>query len=124
MCRVRSKNVYQHVSHFDEGFIAVYRDCGSSYRSIAAHAVEVQWLLAEYGIYGHRTVIRNAVLDLNGPYPNQQDTLRNPTFQQDNVRLHIEGIVRTFLVTENVQLLLWPARDLSPVENVWSMVPE
>ncbi|GFY14664.1 transposable element Tcb1 transposase [Trichonephila clavipes] len=36
--------------------------------------------------------------------------LQNPTFQQDNTRPHITGIVRTFLDTKNVQLLPEPAR--------------
>ncbi|GFW26152.1 uncharacterized protein TNCV_3396481 [Trichonephila clavipes] len=52
--------------------------------------------------------------------------LRNPTFQQDNARPHVAGIVRTFLDTKNVRLLPWPAHssDLSPTENVWFMVAE
>ncbi|GFX61656.1 hypothetical protein TNCV_2590991 [Trichonephila clavipes] len=36
MSRVRSANAYQHVSDFDKGQIVAYRDCGLSYRSIAA----------------------------------------------------------------------------------------
>ncbi|GFU84812.1 transposable element Tcb1 transposase [Trichonephila clavipes] len=47
--------------------------------------------------------------------------LRNPTFQQDNVRPNVAGILRTFLDMENVLLL--PCHvcspDLSPKENVW-----
>ncbi|GFW76717.1 transposable element Tcb1 transposase [Trichonephila clavipes] len=45
---------------------------------------------------------------------------------QHNERRHVAGIVRTFLIMKNVQLLLWPARlpDLSPIENAWSMVAE
>ncbi|GFU87454.1 uncharacterized protein TNCV_2445881 [Trichonephila clavipes] len=35
--------------------------------------------------------------------------LCNPTFQQDNARPHVAGIVQTFLEMENVQLLPWPA---------------
>ncbi|GFY02447.1 transposable element Tcb1 transposase [Trichonephila clavipes] len=52
--------------------------------------------------------------------------LRNPTFQQDNARPHVSGIVRAFLDTENVRLLSWSARssDLSPIENVWSMAAQ
>ncbi|GFX43592.1 transposable element Tcb1 transposase [Trichonephila clavipes] len=51
---------------------------------------------------------------------------RNPMFQQDNARRHVAGIVRTFLDTEDVRLLPRPARspDLSPTENVWSIVVE
>ncbi|GFY21963.1 retrovirus-related Pol polyprotein from transposon 17.6 [Trichonephila clavipes] len=50
-------------------------------------------------------------------------TLRNPVFQQDNLRQHVDGSVRTFLDMKNVWLLPWPARspDLSPIENAWSM---
>ncbi|GFX56616.1 HTH_Tnp_Tc3_2 domain-containing protein [Trichonephila clavipes] len=36
MLCVRSRNAYQHVSDFDKGRIVAYRDCGLSYRSIAA----------------------------------------------------------------------------------------
>ncbi|UYV79950.1 hypothetical protein LAZ67_18001174 [Cordylochernes scorpioides] len=52
--------------------------------------------------------------------------LRNPTFQQDNARLRVAGIVRIFLHKENIQLVPRSARspDLSPIENVWSMVAE
>ncbi|GFT45504.1 uncharacterized protein TNCV_3781401 [Trichonephila clavipes] len=52
--------------------------------------------------------------------------IRKPTFKQDNARPNVAGIVRTFLNTENVRLLPWPARsqDLSPIEKVWSTVAE
>ncbi|GFX68371.1 uncharacterized protein TNCV_2817451 [Trichonephila clavipes] len=45
---------------------------------------------------------------------------RNSTFEQDNALPHVVGIVQTFLDTENVRLLPWPARsaDLWPIENV------
>ncbi|GFT49928.1 transposable element Tcb1 transposase [Trichonephila clavipes] len=52
--------------------------------------------------------------------------LRNPTFQQDNARPHVTGIVRILLDTENIRLLPLPARslNLSPIENVCYMVGE
>ncbi|GFX66819.1 hypothetical protein TNCV_3049171 [Trichonephila clavipes] len=45
---------------------------------------------------------------------------------EHNTRPHFLGFVRTFLGTENLQLLPRPAGlpDLSPIENVWSMVAE
>ncbi|GFV19695.1 transposable element Tcb1 transposase [Trichonephila clavipes] len=51
---------------------------------------------------------------------------RNPIFKQDNAWPHVTGIARTFLDTENVPLLPWPARSpyLSPIENICSMVAQ
>ncbi|GFS96403.1 transposable element Tcb1 transposase [Trichonephila clavipes] len=45
---------------------------------------------------------------------------------QDNAQPHVVCIVWTFLDTENVRLLPSSERssDLSPIENVWSMVTE
>ncbi|GFV33541.1 transposable element Tcb1 transposase [Trichonephila clavipes] len=43
-----------------------------------------------------------------------------PTMKQDNARPHVASIVQTFLNTECVRLLPWPAR--STIENFWSMV--
>ena len=50
--------------------------------------------------------------------------MRNAKFQQDNTRLHVDGIVRTFLDTQIIRLLPWPGHSpkLSPIENAWSMV--
>ena len=46
--------------------------------------------------------------------------LRNPKLQQDDARPHIDCVVQTFVNTENVRLLSWPASslDLSPIKNV------
>ncbi|GFX98338.1 transposable element Tcb1 transposase [Trichonephila clavipes] len=45
-------------------------------------------------------------------------------FQQDNARPHVARIVQRFFVNHQIELLPWPARypDLSPIENMWSMV--
>lgn len=47
-------------------------------------------------------------------------------FQQDNARPHVARIVQGFFVDRQIALLPWPARspDLSPIENMWSMVAE
>ncbi|GFS77679.1 transposable element Tcb1 transposase [Trichonephila clavipes] len=45
-------------------------------------------------------------------------------FQQDNALPHVAGIVQRFFVNHQFELLPWLARstDLSPIENMWSMV--
>ncbi|KFM64646.1 Transposable element Tcb2 transposase, partial [Stegodyphus mimosarum] len=47
-------------------------------------------------------------------------------FQQDNARPHVARIVQGFFVNLQIELLPWPARspDLSPIEDMWSMVAE
>ncbi|GFW22375.1 transposable element Tcb1 transposase [Trichonephila clavipes] len=47
-------------------------------------------------------------------------------FQQDNARPHVAHIVQRFFVNHQIELLPWPARspDLSPIENIWSMVAQ
>ncbi|GFV68757.1 transposable element Tcb1 transposase [Trichonephila clavipes] len=47
-------------------------------------------------------------------------------FQHGNARPHMERIVQRFFVNHQIELLPWPARspDLSPIENMWSMVAQ
>ncbi|GFV39302.1 transposable element Tcb1 transposase [Trichonephila clavipes] len=50
--------------------------------------------------------------------------LATAIFQQDNARPHVARLVRRFFINHQVELLPWPAHslDLSPIENMWSMV--
>ncbi|GFW24152.1 transposable element Tcb1 transposase [Trichonephila clavipes] len=52
--------------------------------------------------------------------------LATAIFQQDNARPHVARIVQRFFVNHQIELLPWPSRspDLSPIENIWSMVAE
>ncbi|GFU41012.1 transposable element Tcb1 transposase [Trichonephila clavipes] len=45
-------------------------------------------------------------------------------FHQDNARPHVARIVQRFFFNQQIELLLWPVHslDLSPIENMWSMV--
>ncbi|GFX29093.1 transposable element Tcb1 transposase [Trichonephila clavipes] len=52
--------------------------------------------------------------------------LATAILQQDNARPHVARIVQRFFVNHQIELLPWPARfpDLSPIENMWSMVAQ
>ncbi|GFT09313.1 transposable element Tcb1 transposase [Trichonephila clavipes] len=52
--------------------------------------------------------------------------LATAIFQQDNSRPHVARIVQSFFVNHQTELLPWQARspDLSPIENMWSMVAQ
>ncbi|GFT37735.1 transposable element Tcb1 transposase [Trichonephila clavipes] len=60
-----------------------------------------------------------------GPAPGIMG-LATAIFQQDNARPHVARIVQRFFVNPQIELLPWPARsrDLSPIENIWSMVAQ
>ncbi|GFU99480.1 transposable element Tcb1 transposase [Trichonephila clavipes] len=47
-------------------------------------------------------------------------------FQQDNARPHVTRIVQSFFVNQQIELLPFPPRssDLSPIENMWSIVAQ
>ncbi|GFW16323.1 transposable element Tcb1 transposase [Trichonephila clavipes] len=52
--------------------------------------------------------------------------LATAIFQQDNARPHVARIVQRFFVNQQIEFLPCPARypDLSPIENMWSMVAQ
>ncbi|GFW64411.1 transposable element Tcb1 transposase [Trichonephila clavipes] len=53
-------------------------------------------------------------------------SLATAIFQHDNVQPHMARIAQMFFVKYQIELLPWPARspDLSPIENMWSMVDQ
>ncbi|GFW93895.1 transposable element Tcb1 transposase [Trichonephila clavipes] len=52
--------------------------------------------------------------------------LATAIFQQNNARPHVAAIVQRIFVNHQIELLPLPARspDLSPIENMWSMVAQ
>ncbi|GFT48069.1 transposable element Tcb1 transposase [Trichonephila clavipes] len=58
--------------------------------------------------------------------PSFPQGLATAIFQQKNARTHVDRIVQRFFVNHQIELLPWLARssDLSPIENMWSMVAQ
>ncbi|GFU57967.1 transposable element Tcb1 transposase [Trichonephila clavipes] len=56
----------------------------------------------------------------------KRDGLVTAIFQQDNARPHVACIFQSFFINHQIELLPWSARspDLSPIENMWSMVAQ
>ncbi|GFT80417.1 transposable element Tc1 transposase [Trichonephila clavipes] len=50
--------------------------------------------------------------------------LPGAVFQHDNARPHVAKTVKSYLDSQQVQLLPWPAYlpDMSPIEHVWDIV--
>ncbi|GFS85736.1 transposable element Tcb1 transposase [Trichonephila clavipes] len=60
-----------------------------------------------------------------GPAPGIMG-LATAIFQQDNAQPHVACIFQRFFVNHQIELLPWLARstDISPIENMWSMVAQ
>ncbi|GFV58489.1 transposable element Tcb1 transposase [Trichonephila clavipes] len=71
----------------------------------------------------HQRYISEVLVPVVLPY---LQGLNTAIFQQDNARSHMAHIVQRFFVNPQIELLLWQARspDLSPIENMWSMVAQ
>ncbi|GFV87050.1 transposable element Tcb1 transposase [Trichonephila clavipes] len=52
--------------------------------------------------------------------------LATAIFKQDNARPQVACILQSFFANHQIELLLWSALspDLSPIENMWSMVAQ
>ncbi|GFX30756.1 transposable element Tc1 transposase [Trichonephila clavipes] len=50
--------------------------------------------------------------------------LPGAVFRKDNARPHVAKTVKSYLDSQQVQLLPWPAysSDMSPIEHVWDIV--
>ncbi|GFU93765.1 putative inorganic phosphate cotransporter [Trichonephila clavipes] len=104
----KQRSAFDQVSEFDRGRIVAYRDCGLSFRKIRSRIGRNQ-----------TTVMR--ICDRW-----MQEGSPTAIFQQDNARPHVARIVQRFFVNHQIKLLPWLARfpDLSPIENMWSMVDQ
>ena len=66
------------------------------------------------------------LLGVGARCPSLLQCLSTAIFHQDNARPNMARVVQGFFVNHQIELLLWSARspDLSPIENMWSMVAQ
>ncbi|GFY29219.1 transposable element Tcb1 transposase [Trichonephila clavipes] len=95
--------------------------------SVTHHSVFARTIrrrLQQSGVSARRPLMRYATLVLHRRYISE--VLEPVVLQQDNARPHVARIVQWFFVNHQIELLPWPSRspDLSPIENMWSMVAQ
>ncbi|GFV76264.1 transposable element Tcb1 transposase [Trichonephila clavipes] len=97
MSRREQRSAFHKVSELEKGWIIAYRDCGLFFREIGSRVGQ-----------------------------NQTTGLAKAIFQQDSTRPHVARIAQRLFVNHQIKLFPWPALspDLSPIENIWSMVAE
>ncbi|GFT17387.1 transposable element Tcb1 transposase [Trichonephila clavipes] len=85
------------------------------------------WISLSHSSSSHCRYFKQPALHLRSvgaSCPSLHSGLVTVIFQQNNARPHVARIVQRFFVNHQIELLPWPARspDLSPIENMWSMV--
>ncbi|GFV87452.1 transposable element Tcb1 transposase [Trichonephila clavipes] len=108
-------------------------------RSPYLNSIEHLWNFLEQGGEGHHTAPYVAHLVTRGDIESHCSTflvriagtlntqcLPSALFQYDNARPHLTRNVQEFFFTLQIELLHCPAcsPDLSPIENVWSMLAQ
>ncbi|GFY26154.1 transposable element Tcb1 transposase [Trichonephila clavipes] len=151
LSRRKQRPASDQVTEFDRGRIVAYRYCRLSFRLIGSRVGRNQttvmriwdrWLqegttdrrgrlyppqcttsLRIAGTLNSQRNIYEVLEPVDLPYP---QGLAPALFQQDNVRPHVARIVQRFFVNHQIELLSWPvcSPDLSPIENMWSMVAQ
>ncbi|GFX88288.1 transposable element Tcb2 transposase [Trichonephila clavipes] len=119
-CR-RKGAKFEQISEFERGKIVGLREAGLSYGAVAARVqrnssaimrVSKQW--TDEG----RTARKS------GSGPRNVTSAPDDRRLQDNARPHVAKTVKSYLDSQQVQLLPWPAYspDMSPIEHVWDIV--
>ncbi|GFX82194.1 transposable element Tcb1 transposase [Trichonephila clavipes] len=140
MSRRKQRSTFDQVSEFDRGRIVAYRDCGLTFREIRSRVGRNQATLMR--ICDRR--MQDGTTDGRGrSHPPQctssredrqivRMTVTDRSVTSRTIAQHIETVTHpsvpacTFFVNYQIELLPSPANspDLSPMENMWSMVAQ
>ncbi|GFW89215.1 transposable element Tcb1 transposase [Trichonephila clavipes] len=122
---------FDEVSEFDRGRIVAYRDCGLSFSRVVCpqdvHYLVYPWsrppLIRIAGTLNSQHYISEVLEPVVLSY---LQGLATAIFQQDNARPQVARIVQRFFFNNQIELLPWPdhSPDLSPIENMWSIVAQ
>ncbi|GFX71896.1 transposable element Tcb1 transposase [Trichonephila clavipes] len=87
------------------------------------------WISLSHSSNTHCRYFKQPALHFRGvesSCPSLSLGLGQAIFQQGNARTHVVRIVQRFFVNHQIELFPWSVRspDLSPIENMWSMVAE
>ncbi|GFX21209.1 transposable element Tc1 transposase [Trichonephila clavipes] len=122
MPRRRKGENCEQISEFERGRIVGLREAGLSYRAVAARVQRDSSTIMRVSKHLNSTRYINEVLQSQAiPFLQR---LPGAVFQQDNARPHVTKTVKSYLDSQQVQLLPWTAYspDMSPIEHVWDIV--
>ncbi|GFV54056.1 transposable element Tc1 transposase [Trichonephila clavipes] len=103
----------------------IERHIGTNTRSYGLGCRSISWMITiatNCGQYEQYPIHKRSFTALRYSFPCKD--CQGAVFQQDNARPHVAKTVKSYLDSQQVQLLPWPAYspDMSPIEHEWDIV--